>query len=40
MERIQKNGRDLLYYPPYNTNLAPLDYHLFRFMKDQMQNQH
>lgn len=40
MERIQKIGWELLSHPGYGPDPAHSDNHLFRSMKDQMQDQH
>lgn len=40
MEQIEKMGWKLLPYPAYSPDLAPSDYHLFGFVKEQMRGQH
>jgi hypothetical protein len=40
MKRIQKNCWKLLPCLPDSLGLGPFDYHLFQFIKDQMQGQH
>ena len=38
-EAIAKMGWEVLPHPSYSPDLAPSDYHLFRFMKDQLHGQ-
>jgi len=33
-------GWEVLPHPPYSPDMAPSDYHLFGFVKNQMQGQH
>jgi len=33
-------GWEVLSHPPYSPDLAPADYHLFGFVKNQMRGQH
>jgi len=33
-------GWEVLPHPPYSPDLAPSDYHLFGFVKNQMRGQH
>ena len=33
-------GWEVLSHPPYSPDLAPSDYHLFGFVKNQMRGQH
>ncbi|PNF35900.1 hypothetical protein B7P43_G08564, partial [Cryptotermes secundus] len=40
LEAIAKMGWEVLPHPSYSPNLAPSDYHLFRFVKDQLHEQH
>jgi hypothetical protein len=40
LQTIQKNGWDLLSHPPYSTDLAPSDYHLFGPLKDHLRGHH
>ena len=39
LEKTEKMGLEVLPYPPYSPDLAPYDYHLFGFVKNQMQGQ-
>jgi transposase len=39
-EAIAKMGWEVLPHPSYSPDLAPSDYHLFRFVKDQLRGQH
>jgi len=38
-EAIAKMGWEVLPHPSYSSDLAPSDYHLFRFVKDQLHGQ-
>ena len=38
-EAISKMGWEVLPHPSYSPDLAPSDYHLFRFVKDQLRGQ-
>jgi hypothetical protein len=38
--RGTQNGWKLLSHPPYSPDLAPLDYHLFRPLKDYLRGHH
>jgi histone-lysine N-methyltransferase SETMAR len=33
---IQELDREILPYPPYSPDLAPSDYHLFRFLSNSL----
>jgi len=39
-EAIAKMGWEVLPHPSYSPDLAPFDYHLFGFVKDQLRRQH
>ncbi|PNF42241.1 hypothetical protein B7P43_G05501, partial [Cryptotermes secundus] len=39
LEAIAKMGWEVLPHPSYSTDLAPFDYHVFRFVKDQLHGQ-
>ena len=39
-ETIDKMGWEVLPHPSYSPDLAPSDYHLFEFVKDQLCGQH
>ena len=39
-EAIAKMGWEVLPHPSYSPDLAPFDYHLFGFVKDQLRGQH
>ena len=38
-EAIAKMGWEVLQHPSYSSDLAPIDYHLFGFVKDQLRGQ-
>ena len=38
--KIENMGWEVLPHPPYSPDLAPSDYHLFGFEKNQMRGQH
>ena len=40
LEKIEKTGWEVLPHPPYSPDLAPSDYHLFGFVKNQMRGHH
>ena len=40
LEKIEKMGWEVLPHPPYSPDLAPSDYHLFGFVKNQMRCHH
>ena len=40
LEKIEKMGWEVLPHPPYSPDLAPSDYHLFGFVKNQMRSHH
>jgi len=40
LEKTENKGWEILPRPPYSTDLAPSDYHLFGFVKNQMRGQH
>jgi len=40
LEKIENMGWEVLPQPPYSPDLAPSGYHLFGFVKNQMQGQH
>ena len=39
LEKIEKMVWEILPHPPYNPDLAPSDYNLFGFVKNQMRGQ-
>ena len=40
LEKIENMGWEVLPHPPYSPDLAPSDYDLFGFVKNQMRGQH
>ena len=40
LEKIENMGWEVLPHHPYSPDLAPSDYHLFGFVKNQMRGQH
>ena len=40
LEKTENKGWEILPRPPYSTDLAPSDYHLFGFVKNQMWGEH
>jgi histone-lysine N-methyltransferase SETMAR len=40
LEKIENMGWEVLLHPPFSPDLAPSDYHLFGFMKNQMRGQY
>ena len=40
LEKNENMGWEVLPHPPYSPDLAPSDYHLFGFVKNQMRGQH
>ena len=38
-KQLQRWGGEVLPHPSYSTDLAPSDYHLFGFVKDQLRGQ-
>jgi len=40
LEKTENMGWEVLPHPPYSPDLAPSDYHLFGFVKNQMRGQH
>ena len=40
LEKIENMRWEVLPHPPYSPDLAPSDYHLFGFVKNQMRGQH
>jgi len=40
LEKIENMGWEVLPHLPYSPDLAPSDYHLFGFVKNQMRGQH
>jgi len=40
LEVMAKMGWEVLPHPSYSPDLAPFDYHLFGFVKDQLRGQH
>ena len=40
LEKIENMGWDVLPHPPYSPDLAPSDYHLFGFVKNQMRGKY
>ena len=39
LEKIENVGWEVLPHPPYSPDLAPSDYHLFDFLKNQIRGQ-
>jgi histone-lysine N-methyltransferase SETMAR len=40
LDKTEKFSWEVLPHPPYQLDLAPLDYHLFRLIKDHMRGQY